>query len=776
MSYQPYYIASFDQDSGLNTYYEPFLIPEKAFPKLEDCVCYRGRVKRRPGMTLLGRLRRVFAATAIANISSATVSINLFTQLGITGEPNAQIEPKTIALVIAAPISQTLTDVNGDGTLTIAPAGIITAANINYNTGILSLTFSGVVGASAATLALAYFPGLPVMGLRTEELIATNEENTVAFDTKYAYQFDPIASEFEEIPYTTPVVAPAVLPRWQGTNSDFFWTTNYQYKNDATNRPLFWVTNSNKGATPDPIRYYDTDSWYDFAPKISDDGMTQVYLEQAQIILPYKNRLLFMNTWEGTSLAAATQFPQRIRWSWIGDVLAANAFREDIQGAGDSIDAPTNEVIISAEFVKDTLLIKFERSSWKLIYTGNESNPFLLQKINTELGAESKFSLIPFDRGVFSVGNYGITTDDSVNVERIDVQIPDTVFDINNDNQGVQRVYGIRDFANEMAYWAFPTSDTGTVYPNRVLAYNYRNQTYSIFNDSFTCYGYFQYSQNLPWSKLTKFPWAGWSSTWSSGILQSQYPLVAVGNQHGFVSYIDKTVTNDFSLYIKSINFAPGDPEFTVPNHNLRTGDIVFLDGIVGGGTVNPSALNGHTYQVSFKDANTIILKGFFNGTFQNIVALGWCDPGSLYFGAGEILKINGLNISTKIFAPFYEAGSQCRLGYVDYLLDKTTQGQVTADLYVNENSSISMTDSATNTSLLGSSIVYTKPENTTLIPDQPSQKKIWHRQFIQSIAQNFQIVLSMTPEQLADISISNEDVILHALAIYLSQNSRLTQ
>ena len=169
-------------------------------------------------------------------------------------------------------------------------------------------------------------------------------------------------------------------------------------------------------------------------------------------------------------------------------------------------------------------------------------------------------------------------------------------------------------------------------------------------------------------------------------------------------------------------------------------------------------------------------MKGFFNGIFQNIVTLGWCDPGSLYFGAGEILKINGFNISAKIFAPFYEAGSQCRLGYIDYLIDKTTQGQITADLYVNENASVSMTNSATNTSLLGSSVVYTKPENIILIPDQPSQKKIWHRQFIQSIAQNFQIVLSMTPERLADISISNEDVILHALAIYLSQNSRLTQ
>ena len=58
MSYKPHYIASYDDNSGLNTYYEPFLLPEKAFPILEDAYCWRGKVKRNPGYDLLGRLRR----------------------------------------------------------------------------------------------------------------------------------------------------------------------------------------------------------------------------------------------------------------------------------------------------------------------------------------------------------------------------------------------------------------------------------------------------------------------------------------------------------------------------------------------------------------------------------------------------------------------------------------------------------------------------------------------------------------------------------------------
>lgn len=768
MSYRPNYIASFEQDSGLNTYYEPFLIPEKAFPKLEDCYCFRGKVRKRPGLTLIGRLRRVFSAFAITNIDSTTTTINLFTELSLTGEPNAQIKPQTIIITIAAPISQTLTDVNGDGSLTIAPAGLITAANIDYNTGDLTLTFSGAAGASAATLDVAYFPGLPVMGLRTQELFPINEENTIAFDTKYAYQFDSVTNAFEELPATTPTT-------WNGTDYDFFWTTNFQY-DTGTNKPLFWATNSNMGATPDHIRYYNTSDWTDFEPKISDDGVTKIYLEQAQAILPYKGRLLFFNTWEGTDITNAKQYPQRVRWSWIGNVLNVDAFRSDMIGKGGFKDASTNEAIVSVEFIKDTLLVKFERSSWKLVSTGNDSDPFIFQKINTELGAESKFSLIPFDRGVFCIGNYGITTDDSVNVERIDIQIPNLVFDFSNDTEGVQRVYGIRDFTNELVYWAFPTADTDTTFPNKVLVYNYRNSTYAIFNDSFTCYGYFQLSENLPWSKLPYLHWSDWLSIWSSGILQSQYPLIAVGNQHGYVSYIDDTVTNDFSLYIKSIDFSTTTPEFTIPNHNLRTNDVIIIDNIVGGGTIDPSTLNGNTYLVSVKDANTITVQGYSNGTFQDIFDLLWCDPGSLYFGAGQIMRINGLNITTKVFAPFYEAGAQCRLGYIDYLTDRTDQGQVIANVYVNEDPSTSMTDSALNTCLLGSSVVYTKAENPILLPQQLAQKKIWHRQFIQTVAQNFQVTISMSPEQLAQTIISNEDYILHAMAFYLSPNARLTQ
>jgi hypothetical protein len=780
MSFTPHYIASFEEDSGLFTYTEPFLAPEKAFPVLEDAYCWRNRVKRKPGYRLLGRLRRVLKLASIGNFSAAgagDVSVNLFTAMSLLAtEPNAQIEPGTavtpIVIAIGAPISQTLTDTLGTGVLTIAGAGPITAASLVYSTGVLTMTFSGAIGVSAATFSGAYFPGLPTMGLRTQEVPAINAENLIAFDTKYAYSYDDGLKKFIEL-------VSAAATTWNGTDANFFWSTNY-YK-DAIG-PLFWATNTRMTGTRDPIRYYNTTTWTTFAPLVTAADT----LYNAEVILPYKNRLLFMNTWEGTTVGTingATNFNNRLRWSWVGTPLDATAFRTDIVGKGGFLDAPTSEAIISAEFIKDTLIVKFERSSWKIVYTGNEILPFVFQKINTELGSESKFSLVPFDDGVFSVGNYGVTTDDSVNVQRIDVQIPSTIFQMQNNADGIVRVHGVRDYANEMVYWSYTNSADKNTFPDRVLCLNYRNKSYSIFKDSFTCFGYYQAVTEKTWAELTDFTWAEWNTAWNSGQQQALFPSVIAGTQHGFVEVLMEHVGNDPSLYIKTANFAVTPAVFTIPNHNLQTGDIIKIDGIIGSGVLNPSGLNGLTYRVDKVTIGTINVKWFdvTQGKFFDLTdPLGTGGPKvsatSVYNGNGMVTKLNNFKISTKRFTPFYEQGAQCRLGYLDFLLDKTTLGELTSNVFIDEDSTTSVNDADANTALLGSNVLYTKPDNLLMIPFQATQEKIFHRQYIQAVAQNIQVTLSMTPVQNATLDIYNSDFVMHALVLYLSPNARLIQ
>jgi hypothetical protein len=774
MSYQPHYIASYEDDSGLNTYYEPFILPEKAFPVLQDAYCWRGKVQRRRGFELLGRLRRVLVNQALTKFTSAgpgAVVENIFTDMALAGLPetNATLQPGTVANPIVVTVgAQTITDTLGDGTTTVAGAGPITSATINYNTGDLSIVYSGAMAPTDATISVAYWPGFPVMGLRTQEEFAINNENLIAFDQKYAYKYDPSSSQFVElVPGTT----------WNGLDYNFFWSTNYY--NDLSLDNLFWVTNTSMASSPkDPIRYFDGSAWHDFAPVISNDGVNSLSLYQCEIILPYKNCLVVMNTWEGKtgSINNANNFPRRIRWSAPAeDPNATNAWREDIPGEGSYLDIPSaDEVIVSAEFIKDVLVIKCERSTWKLVWTNISTDPFLAQMINTELGAESKFSLIPFDRGIFSVADVGILTDDSVNVSRIDMQIPNTVFNFKNTNEGVVRVQGIRDYFNELVYWTFP-SDESTRYPDQVLVFNYRNNTYALFNDSFTCYGYYQRLSSKNWNQLSDITWNQWTTPWNSPVTEALFPSVVAGNQEGFVEIVtqDSFGVNDPSLFVDAIDFSSDPLVFTIPSHNLSVGEVIEIDGIIG----TSSSLNGLVYRVVL-----IPSPDFVQLEYWDSVAREWKNPfllagtGSTYLGGGLVSVYNGINITTKIFAPFYDAGTQCRVGYVDFLFNKTDSGEVTSDFYINENNAISITDPTINSGLNGTNAVLTSPENTSLIPSQANQMKIWHRQFIQAIAQNFQVELSLSQEQLATPTINESDIVMHAMAFYLSPNARMTQ
>lgn len=758
--YKPHYIVSFENESGLDTFYEPFLIPEKAFPVMEDAYAWRGRIRRRQGIDHLGRLRRVYSvpetlATQANGASYNNADILADANINVRStEPNAEIEPGTLDITVGA---VTFVD-NGSGVLVGTPG--TNSGTINYVTGALSLTFNPALGgATDVDVSFSYFPALPCMGLRTRELVTINDEQLVAFDTKYAYRFQ--GGAFEELPSATPTT-------WNGSDSDLFWTTNFSATSGGND--LFWATNFNKGGAPDPLRYYDGTDWTTFAPTINGSNE----LHQAAILLGYKDRLCALNTYEGANLAGAIHYPQRLRFSQNGDPTdQTNGWLDNVSGRGGFIDAPTDEHIISAEFIKDVLIVKFERSSWKVVYTGNEILPFVFQKINTELGAESRFSLVPFDRGVFSVGNVGITSDDSVNVLRIDLRIPDIVFTFNNDHEGTKRVYGTRDYSQQLVYWTYPSSNTDATFPDRMLVYNYINSTYAIFNDSYTCFGYYQRTSDLTWATLPYPSWSAWTDAWNSGKDQSAYPNVVAGNQQGFVSILNQGTFNAETLAITDIT--AGTPvQLTVPDHNLQDNRFVKVTGIIGSGSPNPDALNDVIYRVTKVDDDNINLQIYnpTTGQFDNVEL----QPGGTYLGGGRLTLLNNINIRTKRFAPFYEQASQARVGYFDFLLEKTTNGEVSVNLYVDENTSIPINDPSvsSNVGLPGDNIVLTRPD--AQIPFQSQQQKIWNRLFVSTICQNFQLQFFFDDAQMSDEDINSSDFILHAMVIYLTPNARLVQ
>jgi len=665
--YIPTKIAGFS--TGLVQEREEFILPDDAYPTLENAFVWRERIKRRQGLELLGRLRRTFLTVSLGNSGASPWTFTIFATvvppINLLVQPNAEIEPGSVVITIGGVI---FTD-QGDGTLTSVTVG--NSGVINYITGVVTLTTTVAAG-TAATIDYNYFPGLPVMGIRTRELNSVSNEMMVVFDQVYAYRFS--STGFVELaPGTT----------WTGDDDDFFWTTNYWV--DASNDKLFWATNAS-GTAGDPIRYYNGSVWTNFAPQINSAADL---LNQCLAMLPFRGRLLAFNTLEGANLALSTSFLQRIRWSAIGSPITTNAWRDDIPGQGGFLDIPTSESITSVGFVRDNLVIYCERSTWQLRYTGRSIAPFQIEKVNSELGAASTFSAVQFDTSLVGIGDKGIVECDSYKSSRIDIKIPDLVFEFDNENNGPKRIQGIRDFQQRLAYWIYPYTP-GEVgleqyYPNRRLVYNYENDSWAIFTDSLTALGTYQPPLGISWSSpAAKIPWTNANFPWIGR--PSLFPAVMGGNQQGFVMYLGSNltpkVTNDVTLTITAITGNTTTPTvITSPDHNLITGQVISINDIPSGTPFD--TLNLAIFGIVVVDEDTFQLWVYNPVTDQ--FTIPQTDAPATYVGGGKIAVRDGFAIQSKKFNNLDE-GENIQVGYIDVLMSSTDEGAISLFVLLNYN------------------------------------------------------------------------------------------
>src|SRR5690606_33289823 len=234
----------------------------------------------------------------------------------------------------------------------------------------------------------------------------------------------------------------------------------------TTNFKLFWVTNNTGqfGVNADPVRITDGTTWVDFFPSTWSQIDATNFLTNFLCMLPFRGRMVTFNTWEGPTAAGSIHYRQRIRWSTIGNPFipyaagppATGSWRDDVRGQGGFLDIPTSEDIVSVGFVRDNLVIYCERSTWQLRYTGRSISPFQIEKVNSELGTQSTFSAIQFDTSLVGMGDKGVVECDSYKSDRIDIKIPDFVFQFNTINDGLSRCQGVRDFINRLAFWTVP--------------------------------------------------------------------------------------------------------------------------------------------------------------------------------------------------------------------------------------------------------------------------------------------------------------------------------
>ena len=721
MPLKSYLIAPFN--AGLEKNQESWLIPEDAFEILTNAYVWRGRIRKRFGTSFVGTTEL-----------NSRLRMNIGTTDGSGDLPATTVPGIKFNIGQIFSIGSVVFSVTQDGAM--LSTGTATGT---FNTTTGSVEITGLN--ENPTTTVYYYPADPVMGLLMRELEAINAEGTIAFDTQFSYVRS--GGAWERLGTTGSGTA-----LWSGTNSDFFWNINYRAANPYQTN--FYVVNY----TPaDNIRFIRTDQteWTNLIPQLNTGNTRR--LMTAKILIGFKDRLLALNTIELEGGGNRT-FQNRARWSQNGDpTVAATSWLDDTPGRGGYVDCPSEEAIIGAQFIKDQLVVYLERSTWELVYTGDATLPFKWTQLNNELGVESTFSVVGFDKAAVGVGNVGIHTSNGVNVERIDKQIPDEVFNIHNGNSGPKRVYGIRDFFRELVYWTYPSALGDPTFPTKILVWNYQNNTWAFFEESLTCFGFIQKDSDLTWATVgAKYPtWGAWNASWGTPQGQSQFPNIVAGNQQGYTFLIEADrSSNAQSLYITDMK----SNQLTVINHNLATGDYVLVEGVQG---INEAAtINGTIYQITNESANVLTFQGqTFTGT---------------YTGGGKLTRVSNFNITSKQWNPGTTIGQQFTMAYIDFLLNRTTGGEVSVDYLIDNTGDVYP---GTNAAILGSNVLYTRAEDNKTL--QAGQSRIWHRYFLQSQAQFLQIKIFLSDAQMKDPVISRDsNVQINALILYLKPQGRI--
>ena len=585
-----------------------------------------------------------------------------------------------------------------------------------------------------------------------------------------------------------------------------------------------YLTNSSNTAQ-DCLRWYDGTGWVNFCPPLSqgpytieDSPQAVYYLIGARLIVPFKNRLLFFGAVIQPSAGSATPIylQDTVVYSLdgtpyytasfipvAGNILNTGtafypvlvpinqtafpmAYWEDQFGFGGNQPAGIDQPISTVSPNEDALIVGFNNSiQTRFIFTGNDIQPFQFYIINAELGSTSTFSAITMDEGVITRGLRGFIITAQTSCSRFDLEILDQVFQVSNMNNGAERFTAQRDFINEWIYFTYPSNQFSPVFPTQTLQYNYRDQSWAIFNETYTTYGQFKPLTGYTWETIGNiYPtWADWNVPWNAGASTPLQPQIVGGNQQGYLIQRGVGTGESPSLYVQDVT------SFTITsvNHCLNTGDYISISGAQGDvGAI----INNIPFKITVASNNTFTI---FN---PNVLFI----TGS-YLGGGQITRYYIPEIYSKQFPTSWGLGRKTRIGVQQYLFTKTDAAQITLLIFLStdtndpyNNGPLVPNQEAITSGLIYSNVLYTCPESTNLglTPANTnllqlnqigsagttsnSQQQIWHRMNTSLIGDTVQFGFTLNETQMFDPNLyfQTAEIEFHGAILDLSPSSLL--
>lgn len=498
--YSPFPV--YDFKTGLHLARKPWLIPKDAFQRMLNGYIYRGQIFKRPGYIEWREPYHRVEGEVFDTTVDGDKNYNGF----LDGFP--RVAKNTVTVTDDGGPHETFTD-DPDGH-EFEYMGIMVGDQggtgwINYDSGLINITYATNPG-DGLTITVDYgrYPKLPIMGIYNYYK-STGSHQLVAFNTRRFFTYSDISGEWTDL---------VGSDTFSGNDNEFFWCENWNN--------VLYITNN-----VDRLHTFDGSSLS--APDIEfEGGSPGNQLDTCLLVFAYKGRLVLLRTTESGTVHA-----QRARWS---KAASPTDFTND-----GYVDAPTLDWIIGADFLGDDLIVFFERSTWMLKYTGSSDLPFRWEKVVDTEGAYATFGVFNFSDEIMAVGSTTLIATDGLDVYSVNKKIPDMVLDI--DQQGFNYVYSFIIEEDRQVWISYPRINSQK--SDAVFVFNYEENTWSVNDFSFSCFGYFTEEEDPTWDTMGELTWEDIDWSWDNRNFQAGFPTNLGGGHNGKIYKLKQTNADD---------------------------------------------------------------------------------------------------------------------------------------------------------------------------------------------------------------------------------------
>jgi hypothetical protein len=571
MAYQPFLIS--DYRFALQENAEPFLLPEKAFEDLQNAYVRNGAVVKRNGYNEFGKAPRI--AANISNTSQADpCQVTSLLAHGLTTGDSIllsgisgmnELNGNEYTVTVLDPNNFTLDGVDSSLFSAYISGGVVSNFSTNPIMGLLRFinelgveelvcltsrraslysdtfeafipidSFSEILGrGDGATLlyngTLVFKPilagsfsvtdGLETftddgLGVLTGNLGGSGTINYVSG----AYSITFNANVLDEAAITSTYTCQEDL--FTGDNTEFFQSVNYN--------GVLWMTNGE-----DRILTWNGTVLEPHIFDLTNQLRTTNEVDTCKFMKVLKERLILFFTTE-----FSIKNPQRVRWSQAGNT---DVWQDTVAGRGGSLDVATGQWFQNVGFVREDLVLFFQRSSFLMRYTGNPDLPFTITKLNSSRPVDAPYSIVESDLGVMTIGKKSIIASDGTNVQDVDSLIPDYTLSMNQAR--IKQSFGFYHGENDQIWFLYPsaaTLDENIVKSDEVLVFNLRDNNWSYYHMPMSCLGYYKVGGSQGFADFPNETFETFADLrWDSFLFIADAPLLLGGGHDGVIFKLD---------------------------------------------------------------------------------------------------------------------------------------------------------------------------------------------------------------------------------------------